>query len=84
MDIYTQSQPPILRNYSALLLLLVRQVWNAHAERKKNETGDSHITSLDRAELVPEATRLLREQGQADMAAILEGTTEGARKVIRV
>ena len=45
------------------------------------ETGDSHFTSIDRAELVPEAARVLREGGHVDMATILENTTEGARKV---
>lgn len=45
------------------------------------ETGDSHLTSLDRADLVPEAARMLREQGQPDMASVLENTTDGARKV---
>lgn len=57
------------------------QVWNAHAERKKIDTGDSYVSSLDRAELVPEAARVLREQGQHEMANILDNTTEGARKV---
>lgn len=48
------------------------------------ETGDSHFTSIDRAELVPEAARVLREQGHPDMAVILENTTEGARKVCMI
>ena len=56
-------------------------MWNAHAEQKKLDTGDSYITSCHRADLVPEAARVLREQGQADMASILDNTTEGARKV---
>lgn len=45
------------------------------------ETGDAYISSQDRAELVPEAARVLREGGQPDMATILENTTDGARKV---
>lgn len=39
------------------------------------------MTSMDRADLVPEAARVLRDQGHPDMASILDNTTDGARKV---
>lgn len=60
------------------------KVWNAHAEQKKINTGDSYMSALDRAELVPEAANVLREQGQLEMADILDNTTEGSRKVKRL
>lgn len=63
------------------MALVATKLWNAHAEKKKAETGDSYMTSLDRAGLVPAAARILREQGLADMATKLENTTTGARKV---
>ncbi|CAM9102859.1 unnamed protein product, partial [Choristocarpus tenellus] len=58
------------------------QVWNNYVESKRQSTGDSHMTSTERAELVPEAARVLREQGHIAMAEVLEGTSEGARKVV--
>lgn len=77
--LYARVKRP--RSFVFLSVKNATQVWNAHAERKKMETGDSHITSLDRADLVPEAARVLREEGEVDMANILDNTTDGARKV---